>query len=187
MSSCIAIKLEEDQLIHRMNDYEFELWPRLASRDIFVNAPPAGHPRSLLYTKETAYNFQNLAPARFQTNEFCQREGTMVADRILAWVWFTTRLVSFAHYVPNDEYLKLILDHGDDKKFSVTEQMLVMNELGLFDHYKERIYTHDRPLPSVSRTEPPIEDTVEHEEVNTIEDSLICSWDNSDATTRTVW
>ncbi|KAI9714932.1 MAG: hypothetical protein M1812_006245 [Candelaria pacifica] len=44
------------------------------------------------YTKETTYNFQNLAPARFQTIEFRQHEGTMDADRILAWVRFTTRL-----------------------------------------------------------------------------------------------
>ncbi|KAI9796515.1 MAG: hypothetical protein M1835_003849 [Candelina submexicana] len=139
------------------------------------------------YRKDMAYNFQNLKPDRFQTIEFRQHEGTMDADRILAWIRFTTRLVSFAHYIPNDVYLKLIADHADDKQFTVTELMLVMNEPDLFAHYRGRLYSHERPLRSADT-----EETLDETRVGTVEsyvpnDAGTCTWDNSEAQTGASW
>ncbi len=133
--------------------------------------------------KYVAYNFLNLLRGvlpekprhRLNTIEFRQHEGTFEAERVLAWIRFTTKLVSFSHNVPNDQYLQLIKDHGGNENSTALDLILEMEEPDLHSYYlnKGHMYSHPkRPVES---------DADEAEEVNDRpEDSAEDSADDSD-------
>ncbi len=94
----------------------------------------------------TAYNFMNLeAPRCIQTVEFRQHKGTMDPVEILAWVDFTTGIVSYCHNIPPDQLMALILTFGVDESFSILDLLRVIGKSRLISYYRKRLVNRQRP------------------------------------------
>lgn len=92
-----------------------------------------------------AYNFLNLrAPRDIQTVEFRQHRGTMDTTEILAWVEFTTGLVSYCHSIPPDQLMTLMLTFGTDHSFSILDLLRVIGKTRLISYYRRRLVDRDR-------------------------------------------
>ncbi len=70
---------------------------------------------SAMTRRSMTHYFRNLMPGRvgYNTIEFRQHERTLDVEGIPAWIRFTTKTVSCAHYTPNDQYLQLGNEHTD--------------------------------------------------------------------------
>ena len=100
-----------------------------------------------------AYNFLNLqTPQAIQTVEFRQHEGTMNTEEILAWVEFTTGVVSYCHRIPPDRLMTLMLTFGVDDSFSVLDLLRIIGKSHLIPYYRRKLVNRDRPQPRAELT-----------------------------------